>query len=96
MPWCQYRDTKLGHFRQKVLYIVRHYGVCKSIDCRFQYEFIVRVSELRAQPPVEAHSNRPCDKVVEEVRNLLVRLTVNLHLFRPAEYGLVFKKQWLR
>jgi len=67
MPWCQYGDAEFGQLRQKVLYIVRHYGVCKSIDCRFQYEFIVRVSELRAQPPVETDSNGTCDEVVEEV-----------------------------
>jgi len=96
MPWCQYRDAKLGHFREKVFDVVGHDGVRKTVDRRFQYEFIVRVSELRAQPPVETDSNGTCDEVVEEVRYLLYRLTVDLSLFRPAEYGLVFKKQWLR
>ena len=96
MPRCQHGDSKPRRFRQKVLYIVRHDGVGESIDCGFQYKFIVGVSQLWAQPAVEADSNGPCNEVIEEVCDLLQRLTVNLQLFRPAEYSFIFEQQGLR
>jgi hypothetical protein len=71
MPWCQYGDAEFGQLRQKVFYIVRHDCVRKSVDSSFQYEFVVWISELWAQPSVEADSNGPSDEVVEEVRYLL-------------------------
>lgn len=45
---------------------------------------------------MKADSNRPCNKIVEEVRNLLERLTMHIDLLGSAQNGLVFEQQRLR